>query len=143
VRVSSTDPQIAFQQQFSIVRRDEVAGVLLALFLGGIGMHHFYMRRTGLGILYLCLCWTPIPWFLGFVEAFFMPGRVRRFNAIEAEAIAFRLGVHQSGWQAAMASTEAPVTVVQPMADTVCCPRCNASSLAPARYCSACGARFF
>ena len=31
-----------------------VAGVL-ALFLGGLGVHKFYLGQTGLGILYLCL----------------------------------------------------------------------------------------
>jgi hypothetical protein len=43
-----------FQQQYNAVRRDEVVGILLALFLGSFGLHHFYLRRTGLGILYCC-----------------------------------------------------------------------------------------
>ena len=143
MRISSSDPQIAFQQQYAMVRRDEVAGVLLALFLGGIGMHHFYLRRTGLGILYLCLCWTPLPWFLGFVESFFMPGRVRRWNAFEAESIVYRLGLQQTGWQSAMASSTLPESLPPVVGETVRCPRCAASSAAPARYCSACGVRFF
>jgi TM2 domain-containing membrane protein YozV len=37
-----------------------VAGVL-ALFFGGIGVHKFYMRRPGLGLLYIIFCWTYIP----------------------------------------------------------------------------------
>ena len=59
-----------------VVRRDEVVGILLALFLGAFGIHHFYLRRTGLGILYSCFFWTRIPSVLGFIECFFMPGRV-------------------------------------------------------------------
>jgi hypothetical protein len=76
------NPQAIFYQQYESVRRDEVIGILLALFLGGFGIHHFYLRNTGLGILYVCFCWTPIPWILGFIECFFMPGRVREFNAV-------------------------------------------------------------
>src|ERR1700690_3194860 len=78
------NPQAIFYQQYESVRRDEVMGILLALFLGGFGIHHFYLRRTGLGILYCIFCWTGVTTFLGFVECFFMPGRVREFNAIQA-----------------------------------------------------------
>ena len=46
------NPQAVFQQQYESVRRDELVGVLLALFLGCFGIHHFYLGRVGLGILY-------------------------------------------------------------------------------------------
>ena len=78
------NPQAIFYQQYESVRRDEVIGILLALFLGGFGIHHFYLRNTGLGILYCCFSWTPIPWILGFIECFFMPGpraRVQRHSS--------------------------------------------------------------
>ena len=55
------NPQAIFYQQYEAVRRDEVVGMLLALFLGTFGLHHFYLRRTGLGILYACFFWTGIP----------------------------------------------------------------------------------
>lgn len=35
--------------------------ILLALFLGGIGMHDFYMGKTAKGITKLLFCWTGIP----------------------------------------------------------------------------------
>src|ERR1019366_6539966 len=85
--------QAIFYDQYEVVRRDEVVGILLALFLGGFGVHHFYLRRTGLGVLYACFCWTPLPWLLGFIECFFMPSRVREFNAIQAAGIAAALGM--------------------------------------------------
>ena len=53
------NPQAVFYQQFQAVRRDEVVGVLLALFFGSFGAHHFYLRRTGLGVLYLLPRYLP------------------------------------------------------------------------------------
>jgi len=92
------NPQQIFYQQYESVRRDEVVGILLALFLGAFGVHHFYLRRTGLGILYCCFFWTGITSILGLIECFFMPGRVREFNAIQAAGIAAALGIPMPGW---------------------------------------------
>ncbi|MBD5201546.1 MAG: NINE protein [Bacteroidales bacterium] len=33
--------------------KSKTTAILLCLFLGGLGIHWFYLRRTGLGILYL------------------------------------------------------------------------------------------
>ena len=49
--------------------RSKVAAGLLALFLGGFGIHKFYLGKPGLGILYLIFCWTYIPSIISFVEA--------------------------------------------------------------------------
>ena len=107
------NPQAIFYQQYNMARRDEVVGILLALFLGDFGVHHFYLRRTGLGILYLCFFWTGIPAILGFIECFFMPGRVREFNAIQAAAIAASLGIAVPGWgQAVNVTVNVPPTGV-------------------------------
>ncbi len=92
------NPQAIFYKLFEAARRDEVVGILLALFLGTFGAHHFYLRRTGLGILYLCFFWSGIPAILGLIECFFMPGRVREFNAIQAAGIAAALGIPVPGW---------------------------------------------
>src|SRR5579871_3045420 len=110
------NPQAVFYQQYEVVRRDEVVGILLALFLGTFGIHHFYLRRTGLGILYCCLFWTGIPAILGFFECFFMPGRVREFNAIQAAGIAASLGIAVPGW--GMSGQPINVTVNMPPTQT-------------------------
>ena len=102
--------QAIFYQQYEAARRDELAGILLALFLGGFGIHHFYLRRTGLGILYLCFFWTWIPALLGFIECFFMPGRVWEFNAMEAARIAAALGMAPPGWASPRLGTMWPPT---------------------------------
>ena len=136
------NPQALFYQQYEAVRRDEIVGILLALFLGGFGIHHFYLRRTGLGILYLCFCWTPIPWILGFIECFFMPGRVREFNAIQAAGIAATLGIMMPGWnQPVNVTVNMPPTVPAPMhpSTLTACPRCQQTNVAGSRFCSGCG----
>lgn len=48
--------------------KSKAAAGLLAIFLGGIGIHKFYLGKTGMGILYLLFCWTYIPAFIGFIE---------------------------------------------------------------------------
>ena len=48
--------------------KNKVAAGLLAIFLGGIGIHKFYMGKIGMGILYICFCWTYIPAIVGLVE---------------------------------------------------------------------------
>jgi TM2 domain-containing membrane protein YozV len=73
-----------FYAEYERARKDEVIGVLLAIFLGGLGIHHFYLRRDGLGVLYLVFSWTGIPMVIAWIEAFFMPDRVRRYNAAQA-----------------------------------------------------------
>jgi len=130
-----------FYQQYEVVRRDEVVGVLLALFLGSFGLHQFYLRRTGLGILYCCFFWTGIPGIIGFFECFFMPGRVREYNAIQAAAIAASLGIPVPVWghpPSAMMNVPQPVTAPQPGATTAC-PRCQYANVVGARFCAGCG----
>ena len=45
-----------------------IAG-LLALFLGSIGIHKFYLGKVGWGLIYLIFSWTGIPILLGWIEA--------------------------------------------------------------------------
>jgi TM2 domain-containing membrane protein YozV len=144
-------PQDIFQMQYSSVRRDEVVGVLLSFFLGCFGIHHFYLGRTGLGILYCCFCWTGIPAILGLIECFVMPSRVRDYNAFQASAIAASLGIsvpayaQYPGWVApgygyAGPGFSAPVPDPDaPSAPMVACAACGQVNNAAARFCSGCG----
>ncbi len=43
--------------------------VFLALILGGIGVHKFYVDKPGVGLCYLLFCWTFIPSLFGLIEA--------------------------------------------------------------------------
>ena len=44
-----------------------VAGVL-AILLGDLGIHKFYLGKIGWGIVYLLFCWTGIPAIVGLIE---------------------------------------------------------------------------
>jgi TM2 domain-containing membrane protein YozV len=119
-----------FYAQMSAVQKDEVVGVLFALFLGSFGAHHFYLRRNGLGILYLLFFWTGIPAIAGFIECFFMPGRVRQYNMEQAALLAASL-------QGAV-----PAAPVAPVAVTGTCASCGAPLVAGVRFCSRCGTAY-
>ena len=141
--------QAMFYEQYNAVRRDEVVGILLALFLGTFGVHHFYLRRTGLGVLYCCFCWTSIPFFLGVIECFFMPGRVREFNAIQAAGIAAALGMNvPAGWgypvnvtvNVPPASAPQAASATLPLAGPqITCSHCQHTNVAGSKFCSSCG----
>jgi TM2 domain-containing membrane protein YozV len=104
--------------------------VLLAVFLGSFGLHHFYLKRNGLGILYLIFFWSGIPGFVALIEAFFMPGRVREYNAQQAALIAASLGP-AGGFSPAGTSGLVPAKV---------CPACGTTFLPGAKFCARCGA---
>ena len=86
------DKQMLFVMQFNAAKKDPTAAVLLALFLGGLGIHKFYLGQTGLGVLYLIFCWTGIPSIIAFIEAFVIVGQVGRYNQQKAAEIAALLG---------------------------------------------------
>jgi TM2 domain-containing membrane protein YozV len=84
-----TDHQrLLFQSRYQPAKKSNTVGVLLALFLGGLGFHHFYLRHVFLGVLYLVFCWTFLPALISLLEAFFMSGRVDDWNAHTARHLA-------------------------------------------------------
>lgn len=114
-----------FYAEYEHARRDEVVGVLLAVFLGSFGLHHFYLRRNGLGVLYLLFSWTGLPAIVGFIEAFFMPGRVRDYNALQASYISAQIRANSVfGYQPPIAST---------------CAGCGTALTVGAGFCPRCG----
>jgi TM2 domain-containing membrane protein YozV len=77
-----------FLMQMNGVKKDSTVGVVLALCVGGVGAHHFYLGKTGVGIVYALFFWTFIPACVAFIEAFLMPERVKEYNARKAMEIA-------------------------------------------------------
>ena len=51
------------------VNKSKRAAALLALFLGSVGIHKFYMGSWGWGLVYLASFWTWIPALLALAEA--------------------------------------------------------------------------
>lgn len=49
-------------------RRKRVTAGLLAIFLGGLGGHKFYLGRPIQGIIMLLFCWTIIPSIIGIIQ---------------------------------------------------------------------------
>jgi TM2 domain-containing membrane protein YozV len=127
--VNMNDNQRAwFYAEYERARKDEVIGVLFALILGGIGIHHFYLRRDGLGLLYLIFSWTGVPMIIAWVECFFMPGRVRHYNAMQAMYISSQI-----------LGTAGPSVAPQPPTTTQC-NACGAPIDPTATFCTHCGA---
>lgn len=60
---------VAAGPNYARPRKSRATAILLALFLGGLGVHKFYLDRAGFGILYLIFCWTFIPALIAFIEA--------------------------------------------------------------------------
>lgn len=48
--------------------KDKTTAGVLALLLGGVGAHKFYLGQTGSGIVYLLFCWTLIPGIIALIE---------------------------------------------------------------------------
>jgi len=48
--------------------KNKVAAGVLAILLGGLGIHKFYLGKLGQGILYLIFSWTGIPSIIGLIE---------------------------------------------------------------------------
>lgn len=83
--------RLMFQTEMGSRRKTPATGVVLTLFLGGLGAHRFYLGQIGLGILYVVFCWTFIPALVALIECFMMAGRVRRYNASVGQEIAMKL----------------------------------------------------
>lgn len=48
--------------------KNKLVAALLAIFLGGLGIHKFYLGRIGWGVVYILFCWTFIPSVVAFIE---------------------------------------------------------------------------
>ena len=75
--------------------KSKSTAILLALLLGGLGIHRFYLDRPISGFFYLIFCWTFIPSLIGFLEAIsFMSyneaGWDKKYNKEKAIAASIR-----------------------------------------------------
>lgn len=62
--------------------KDKTLAGLLALFLGGLGIHKFYLGKTGQGFIYLIFCWTYIPAIISLIDGILLLTMSKeKFNA--------------------------------------------------------------
>ena len=75
-QLAAQNPQVVYVQQNAPYLgeranwpvKSKIVAAILAFFLGGLGIHKFYLGKTGMGVLYLLFCWTYIPSFIAFIE---------------------------------------------------------------------------
>lgn len=138
-----TQQQAWFYAAFQAQQKDELLGFLLAFFFGTFGLHHFYLGRTGLGIVYCVFFWTGIPALAGFIESFFMPSRVRRYNwDLQTYLLASMQLAPADPWASGIVLPTGPAMpadalLALPMA---ACPACATPMPAAAHFCAHCGA---
>lgn len=51
--------------------KSRTTAAMLALFLGGLGVHRMYLGKVITGVLYLLFCWTYVPALLGVIEGIY------------------------------------------------------------------------
>lgn len=61
-------PKCGVRQKRVVGQKSRIAAALLAFFLGGFGVHKFYLGRVVWGFLYLIFFWTLIPAIIAFIE---------------------------------------------------------------------------
>ena len=66
---------------------NRTAAGVMALFLGAFGIHKFYQKKYGLGILYVLLSWTGIPTMLGLFEGVLLLGTDEEESVSDADAV--------------------------------------------------------
>ncbi len=63
------------------MKNKNIAAVL-AILIGGIGIHRFYLDQWKLGLLYMLLSWTLVPFFIGLIDGIlFLIMSEGKFNA--------------------------------------------------------------
>lgn len=88
------DKQTMFLMEYNSRKKDKNTAVLLAILVGSIGAHRFYLGETTAGVLFLLFSWTWIPLIIGIVEAFTIGDKVEALNAKNAEEILHLLSIN-------------------------------------------------
>lgn len=63
-------PHCGCQQVAAVNLKSQSVATLLAAFVGGFGIHRFYLRSPVTGIFYILFCWTGIPSLIALIETF-------------------------------------------------------------------------
>ena len=103
--------------------KNRYIAALLAFFLGGLGVHKFYLGKWT-GIFYLALCWTYIPSIIALVEAIlYLVNGEETFN--------------EKYNKKAMENSYKNVTYNDDI--SIVCPKCGHVNEAGSNFCESCG----
>ena len=83
----SQEQRMFFQSEFNSARKSSTTALLLGLFLGGFGAHHFYLGKVSRGILYALFFWTSIPVIVALIECPSIHSQVEQWNQKKAAEI--------------------------------------------------------
>jgi len=73
-----TNQRLMFDQEFEKKKKSMLAAYLLWFFLGFLGIHKFYLKKTGMGVLYIFTCaLAGIGWL---IDAFITANQVHKLN---------------------------------------------------------------
>lgn len=79
------DKRTIFMLQLNNVRKNPTTAVILALLLGGLGAHKFYLGKTAMGVFYILFSWTTIPAWIALIEAISIGGKTAQYNEKKAQ----------------------------------------------------------
>jgi TctA family transporter len=73
-----TNQRLMFDQEFEKKKKSMLAAYLLWFFLGFLGIHKFYLKKTGMGVLYIFTgALVGIGWL---IDAFITANQVHKLN---------------------------------------------------------------
>ncbi|MGM0598090.1 MAG: NINE protein [Myxococcota bacterium] len=136
-----------FNDRYQAEKFKYKTALLLAVFGGFVGAHHFYLRRWWLGIASVLFISTLIPMIAGFIEAFFLKSEIREKNEEIAITIANSINLrrklnrfNQEAIQPAPAGHNSPqAPVYQAQISKVTCAYCGSKVLSSETECPNCG----
>lgn len=118
--------------------KNRYIAALLAFFLGGLGVHKFYLGKWT-GILYLVLCWTYIPSIIALVEGilYLVNGEDAFNEKYNKKAMAERNSNYV--YDVNPLSSGRGTVRSNASADFVICPKCGHTNEAGSNFCESFG----
>lgn len=123
------------QNKKEVDMKNRYIAALLAFFLGGLGVHKFYLGKWT-GIFYLALCWTYIPSIIALVEAilYLVNGEEtfnEKYNKKAMENSYKNVTYDPTPSNQNVSSSNDDISIV--------CPKCGHVNEAGSNFCESCG----
>lgn len=115
--------------------KNRYVAVLLAFFLGGLGVHKFYLGKWT-GIFYLIFCWTYVPSIIALVE-----GILYLVNGEDAFNEKYNQKVMENNYQDISYDRTSSNRIASSSNDdtSIVCPKCGHVNEVGSNFCESCG----